>query len=401
MWLVGKYAGADQGRGVEWWDNNDGRNYRVGFKKVEEKVYKRGVVVSAPSTLPFFLSFSFVANGFFCIATPTRPTLQISSSPSFPFLGQQERERTPYQASITQTTLARLKKLNLKNYAAPSGYPYANGKQTTPPLPVLTTASFVDPSPAPASEMSSPTTSTDSTPLQTPTPDGEEDDRLTWSLCLENGHFATTLVPSSSSSSPNRTPIASPIPTYPSSDIEKMGTSPPFGDESVYWDWGSAAGATFSLSGGESSSSSSSGGIMPPQRKRGLQKRESLNGSGNESSPIAPSSSSIPTPTPSTAAIASPPLLKRKPTPPKLSLPTVQSPNARRPSHRRHFQPSVVHSPTPGGGGDSDAIYQALVREWCFAQGPTTTSGEMTPKVQVGADGGANSPGLICTLGDE
>ena len=56
MWFVGRYSGAGQGQGVEWWDNNDGKNYRVGFKKVEEKVYKRGVAVSAPSKLPF-LSF--------------------------------------------------------------------------------------------------------------------------------------------------------------------------------------------------------------------------------------------------------------------------------------------------------------------------------------------------------
>ena len=72
--------------------------------------------------------------------------------------------------------------------------------------------------------------------------------KMTWSLCLENRQIAMMLVPSSSSSSsPNRTLIASPIPTYRSSGIEKMGTSPLFGDESVYWDWGSAAGAAFSV----------------------------------------------------------------------------------------------------------------------------------------------------------
>jgi len=275
---------------------------------------------------------------------------------------------------------------DLKNYAAPSGYP---GKQTTT-LPVLTfthatptTPSFVDP---PTLEMSSPTitTSADSTPLQSPTPEDEEDDKLTWSLCLENGRFATTLVPSSSTSispsfSPNTTPIASPVLIYPSSDI---GTSPPFGDGSVHWGWG----ATFGLSGGEESSSSSDE-MMPPRRKRGLQNRESSSESGDESSP----SSSIP-PSTTTATVTSPPL-KRQPTPPKLNLPTCTfiSPNARRASqlqqHHRYFQPSTVQSPTPGGGGDSDAVYQALVREWCFAQGPTT-SGEMTPKVQAGgADG--------------
>ena len=57
----------------------------------------------------------------------------------------------------------------------------------------------------------------------------------------------------------------------------------------------------------------------------------------------------------------------------------------------------------PTSPGDSDAIYQALVREWCFAQGPssstttTSSSGETTPVMVVKNP----SPlGLTCALGD-
>jgi hypothetical protein len=57
VWLVGKYAGGAgegaSGDAVEWWDNNEGKNYRVALKEVaavdQPDVYKRGVVVSAPS----------------------------------------------------------------------------------------------------------------------------------------------------------------------------------------------------------------------------------------------------------------------------------------------------------------------------------------------------------------
>ena len=321
--------------------------------------------------------------------------------------------------------------------------------------------------------MSSPTTSRDSTPVQTPSQDdeddgeegwkvgGEEEESLRWSLGMENGHFATTLIPSTISP-PTTTPLSSPIPvsipgdhsytSYPKSGGVEMGTSPPFSDlkesvvgrgvggggGSIYWDWGTAAGVA--LSGGEgkkepayeSTTLTNGGGgtaLTPPQRRRVLQqqKRESgaSSSSDSDSNSKLPSPTSTPTPIPPSTATSVTPKQKLKP--PKLNLPTppltppsvsspsgVQSPIPRRglgynsPQPQRHghryyqSMPSFIgssssNSPSSTPGKDSDAIYQALVREWCFAQGPSSSpSGETTPIL-------VNSPsplGLTCALGD-
>ncbi|KAF8816155.1 hypothetical protein BYT27DRAFT_7333532 [Phlegmacium glaucopus] len=636
VWLVGKYVGgggaaangaspegATGGEGTvgagEWWDNNEGKNYRVGFKKLDqakveeekESPYKRGVVVSAPPTY----------TGLTPTSTLTRPKLsapQISSSSSFPatrFSGQyqyqlqlqnekeKERMKAQHQAALTQSTLARLKKLNLKNYAAPKGYGYgqqlpssAPANATTPPLenltapPVLTLtsatptiSSFVEASsesppssgsgsglPYPpleespiaanfsSMEMTSPTlstsstdlTSADSTPLQTPTQDDdeggggeglekglgdaeEESQNLRWSLSIEHGHFATTIIPPTAAptaGTPTSSSTPTPIPiqgvdtsyartTYPYTNAGvEMGTSPPFSDlegsvragigrgsgGSVHWDWGSAAGALGGVGvGGEKearkevpwmnhhqqhqslSLSGGGGGLMPPQRRRVLhhhhQQQQQQRGSGGSSSsgsgsdsksksgsklPAAPSSppsipssssplsssSSTPTVTsPLTTPSPIPP--KQKAIPPKLNLPAapkfispvatggLQSPyypgSARRGyyhephSHHqqqqqqryghRHFNsmPATVGGgptlpPTPGSASN-DAIYQALVREWCFAQGPgpvvgsigvLSASGETTPVgsgTSLGLGGGelgADLGRLTSPLGD-
>ena len=407
---------------------------------------------------------------------------------------ERERERAQHQAAVTQTTFARLKKLNLKNYAAPRGYTRSLSASETPssppkfspPLLTLTSASptsssFVRPSRAPPNlslntTMSSPTlsnttadTSTDSTPLSTPvqTPvegdeedgeegwivRGEEEERLRWSLGMENGHFATTLIPSpipSSAATPSGSPIPVPVDrnaytSYPKSGGVEMGTSPPFSDlketvvgrggGSVYWDWGTAAGVA--LSGGEGKKESANEptnltnggggtGLMPPQRRRGSQQKRasgsSSSSSGSDSnsknSKLTSPSTSTPTPSPPSTATSVTP--KEKAKPPILTLPTstltrpsvtspsgVQSPNLNRglgynsPQPRRHghrhFQsiPSFIGNPrSPSTPEDSDAIYQALVREWCFAKGPS--SGETTPVLVK-----SPSPlGLACALSD-
>ena len=68
MWIVARYStdgssegGGREGKAMEWWDNNAGANYWVGFRCVagggREKERRRGVLVSAPREL--LLCFSF------------------------------------------------------------------------------------------------------------------------------------------------------------------------------------------------------------------------------------------------------------------------------------------------------------------------------------------------------
>ena len=368
----------------------------------------------------------------------------------------------------------------MKNYAAPRGYTRSFSATETPSSPKLTppvltltsasptTASFPRPSgsrspPNLSLEISSPTlcntgtTSTDSTPVQTPQEGeddgderwivgGEEEESLRWSLGMENGHFATTLIPSNMSSS-TTTPLGSSSPvsipgdrntfSYSKSSGVEMGTSPPFSDlkdsvtgrgagggGSVYWNWGTAAGVT--LGGGEGKESAyestnlSNGGggtgLMPPQRRRGLQQKR---GSGTSSSSESDSNSknsklSASTPTPTPPSTATP---KQKVKPPTLTLPTpsltrpivnspsgVQSPQPQTHGHR-HFQsmPSFIgssNSRSPSSPGDSDAIYQALVREWCFAQGPSSSSNSASGNTTPVLVKNPSPLGLTCALGD-
>ncbi|KAF8185743.1 hypothetical protein BJ912DRAFT_1144249 [Pholiota molesta] len=198
LWLVGRYAaGVAPVQGVveeggekyaEWWDNNGGENYRVVFKRTA--MYGPSPSPRPTATAPSPKSY------------PAPP--QISASVSLPTsMSDLERQlrlqqlHRPHQAAVAQSTLARLRKLNLRNYAAPAATPVSPAAAA--PTPVFNRApdgvggyggGVKAPERALSMESTSPTdsvdalsnsidslstassaTSADSTPLQTPTQD--------------------------------------------------------------------------------------------------------------------------------------------------------------------------------------------------------------------------------------
>ncbi|PPQ96200.1 hypothetical protein CVT26_005511 [Gymnopilus dilepis] len=302
LWLVGRYSAGiaapssggqitvhpPGGTGIlsEWWDNNGGRNYGFGFRKVEreKKVvvegrerkdgvfgasgsYKRGVILSAPSA---YSPPQLQGSGKSYPAPP-----QISSSVSFPSghaqaqaMYNSQHQQSPYrqqgfsatlsyqqqpdssptvyqqltqqhqqhQAALAQSTLARLKKLNLRNYAAP----------TSPTASSSVTASTA--------------TSAESTPVHTPT----QDDVVRTVLPHDDDELAAELgvgVPSPSTdrrgvdiAKPRSTTSPMPSSGSPIAADSMIGTTPPFSTlgsspsvgsrattsaGSLYWPWGS------------------------------------------------------------------------------------------------------------------------------------------------------------------
>lgn len=291
MWLVGRYStgtpvdGADMSPvgGDQWWDNNSGNNYRIAFMKkvVENRAdderkqkeemhgevgHRRNIVFSAPRECNLLLAMEsrldLLLSAVFTPSKPFPAPPQISSSLSYPMgiTPVQKEQAAASHAALTQ----RLKKFGFTNYAAPSS-------AGTPTVPRDEQDEGIDRTLSSELESSTANTSTDSTPLQTPTQDShglhfepahnvnenvlfhdgprrddEEQGRLSWdlrgnlNLQMQDGYPATIMPPMPSTDDEHSIPTnpmetgkgrgratAAPPTTQTGLGVE-MGTSPPF-----------------------------------------------------------------------------------------------------------------------------------------------------------------------------
>ena len=144
LYLVVRY---NPGCGGEWWDNNDGANYRVGFRRAAASplpspaigvAHSQQRTFSAPTTLrttPTTGSASPYTPPTRQLA-PAPPQLTRSYSSPFPpvtpsFSEQKERERMSEKGLGTPTAAYLSRKLSLSNYVAPSAS--ASSSMVTPP----------------------------------------------------------------------------------------------------------------------------------------------------------------------------------------------------------------------------------------------------------------------------
>lgn len=192
MWLVVRYSvPPDDGGCGEWWDNCSGGNYRIGFKAASGQIPK--LPIPSPS-LPIARSSSASAAGSFSHQKfhsyphsgmfhpiASLPTLQRQRQ----IPHDDEADYAAHQAAVAQTTLSRLKKLNLRNYAAPIASPNVSPLSSRRPSvsvqPPTPSVSIQPPTPSPATTAttgspdslsnSSSSSSADTTPVSSPKTD--------------------------------------------------------------------------------------------------------------------------------------------------------------------------------------------------------------------------------------
>ncbi|KAI0354710.1 hypothetical protein OH77DRAFT_1425817 [Trametes cingulata] len=157
LYLVVRY---NPGSGGEFWDNNDGQNYRVGFRRAPASplpspsllgvAHSQQRTFSAPSTLKTTPTTGSMSSPFASprhLAVPAPPQLTRSMSSPFPTLSpsftevqgqwkereQKEHERMSERGLGTPTAAYLSRKLSLSNYVAPSMSSAMVTPPTTPP----------------------------------------------------------------------------------------------------------------------------------------------------------------------------------------------------------------------------------------------------------------------------
>ncbi|KZP29316.1 carbohydrate-binding module family 21 protein [Athelia psychrophila] len=391
MWVVGKYG---TGNGQEWWDNNNGSNYRVAFKAIEEPKPK------APDPVPTSkktLNSTDFGLGFEFLSTENSPRVTVSASsftppptsPSFntfpsytttsssgssasSFTGSSRPLVTSPANSFTER---RGHGLNLLNYAAP-GSSKQSSPSTTPTgvtLPTLRTnftsppanepPSPLYPPKMPRSPMDSPSLATagsNSNPFFAAKKRGSPPRSPT-----KDGRKAEGTVPGWNWSAPSASVLAQRALATGAADDDSPAGTPT----------------------GSTSANTTSNAVAHGKQGQGLHSAwgttpRALAGYHSPMRRVSPPGSGATTP--------------GAPQPPVLS---PLSPPIPRP-----FSPTSVGSPTNafgnlagamggggsvGGGDSSEDMYQAFVKQWCFAQTPSVGPAAAGPAAGMAGIGAA------------
>jgi hypothetical protein len=114
LWFVGRYTATGEGGG-EWWDNNSGLNFRIGFKAAAvESGDRTGQTANAPGR---YLSSP----------QPTSPANRHALTQTFNHPSYSPNQTRSIPPPLSSLALQRQAKLSLSNYAAPCLSPTSAG----------------------------------------------------------------------------------------------------------------------------------------------------------------------------------------------------------------------------------------------------------------------------------
>lgn len=269
------------------------------------------------------------------LSTPPIPST--SAIPSYAM--QRQQHPSSNSAAIAQTTLLRLRKLNLKNYAAPSRSPPSTSMNLSG------ARSLMQPDEEHVRSPPAATAPTPSPPMHMPSP-----------LFTPTAASPPAVEWGSGSATPTGTSAigghpATPPPAFSSS------TTPGDTNGALHWLWGSAPSPSrkddSSSSDGESisGSASSSAASTPPTSPL-------LGGEGRDLGARTSSIESVLELTPPRALFP-----RASPPPPPRAQNEIDTALPKMSAEVRDAQAAAR---------DPDSVYQAFVRQWCFAQGPGT-----------------------------